>query len=191
MAGEVRQRMIEGAVQLLAQHGFQGTSFANVIELTGAPRGSIYYHFPDGKNELVEAALDLANARAISILGEAEDDTPVAIAERFIGLWRALLRRTDFAAGCSVLGTVVTADSAAVLDRAAQIFRDWRESIAGQLTRSGLTAEQASRLAALLIAACEGAVVLCRAERSMEPLDAVAAELIAHVTSAAARSTAA
>ena len=41
VAGEVRRKMIEGATQLLARHGLQATSFAEVLEHTGAPRGSV------------------------------------------------------------------------------------------------------------------------------------------------------
>ena len=65
VARDVRERMIEGAVRLLARHGLQATSFTEVLELTGAPRGSIYHHFPGGKDELISAAVDRAGARAL------------------------------------------------------------------------------------------------------------------------------
>jgi TetR/AcrR family transcriptional repressor of lmrAB and yxaGH operons len=58
MAGEVRARMVDGAIALLASRGLEGTSFSEVLELTGAPRGSIYHHFPGGTAELVSAAVD-------------------------------------------------------------------------------------------------------------------------------------
>ncbi|HAM27085.1 MAG TPA: TetR/AcrR family transcriptional regulator, partial [Microbacteriaceae bacterium] len=47
--------MAEGAALLLAKHGLQGTSFSEVLELTGAPRGSVYHHFPNGKNQLIDS----------------------------------------------------------------------------------------------------------------------------------------
>ena len=50
----VRQEMVSGAISLLAEKGVQGTSFAVVTEATKTPRGSIYHHFPGGKNELIE-----------------------------------------------------------------------------------------------------------------------------------------
>jgi TetR/AcrR family transcriptional repressor of lmrAB and yxaGH operons len=56
MARDVRDRMIDGAIRLLAQRGLQATSFSEVLELTGAPRGSVYHHFPEGKDQLVSAA---------------------------------------------------------------------------------------------------------------------------------------
>ena len=57
--------MIESAVVLLAKQGYRATSFDAVLERSKAPRGSIYHHFPGGKDELIAAAIDLAGARAI------------------------------------------------------------------------------------------------------------------------------
>ena len=68
MAGDTRARMVAGAARLLAQRGLQETSFSEVLELTGAPRGSIYHHFPLGKDQLVASAVDLAGAHAIALI---------------------------------------------------------------------------------------------------------------------------
>ena len=56
MARDSKEQMIEGAIQLLATKGLQATSFSEVLALTGAPRGSIYHHFPKGKNEMTFSA---------------------------------------------------------------------------------------------------------------------------------------
>ena len=57
---DARRKMIESAAILLATRGLEGTSFSDVLERSGAPRGSIYHHFPEGKDELVDAAIALA-----------------------------------------------------------------------------------------------------------------------------------
>ena len=57
MAGEIRQRMIERTAVLLAKKGLQGTSFSEVLEASGAPRGSLYHHFPKGKSDMAEVVL--------------------------------------------------------------------------------------------------------------------------------------
>ena len=61
MRSEARRKMIESATTLLAMRGVQGTAFSDVLERSGAPRGSIYHHFPRGKDQLVEAAIELAS----------------------------------------------------------------------------------------------------------------------------------
>ena len=63
MGNETRATMIEGAIQLLATRGVHGASLLKVLEHTGAPRGSVYYHFPGGKEELILAALAVTGQR--------------------------------------------------------------------------------------------------------------------------------
>ena len=60
MTDGAADRMVASAVKRWAMHGFQATSFSSVLKDSGAPRGSIYYHFPEGKDQLIAAAIDLA-----------------------------------------------------------------------------------------------------------------------------------
>lgn len=179
MAGDSRARMIDSAVALLATRGLQATSFSEVLEHSGAPRGSVYHHFPGGKDELVGAAVDLAGERAILTLEAHEGESARAIAELFIGMWRALLTATQFRAGCSVAAVTVAADDAHQLDRAGAVFRAWRATLARLLAAGG--AEHPERSAAALIAGCEGAVIMARAERSIEPFELAAADLLERI----------
>lgn len=181
MASDVRERMMRGTMQLLARDGFEGASLADIVAFTGTPRGSIYHYFPGGKDEVVNAALDLAEQGALRVLDETDGEPALRVAERFLGLWRTLLERSDFSAGCSVLGVTVSAGTPDVVAHAAEIFRRWRADLADRLTRGGLHPELAGGAAALLISAAEGAVVLSRAEHSMEPLDTVSAELLGYL----------
>jgi TetR/AcrR family transcriptional repressor of lmrAB and yxaGH operons len=169
--------MVASAVKLLAVHGFQATSFSAVLDDSGAPRGSIYHHFPEGKDQLIAAAIDLAGERALT-LTESFSGLPAAeIVDAFAALWRAVLVRSRFQAGCAVVAVTVSADVPELVDRAAAIFRAWRERLGQAFAAAGVEAERAAALAVTLIAGCEGAVVLCRAEHSLEPLDAVTAQL--------------
>ena len=174
--------MVQGAARLLAERGLQETSFSEVLELTGAPRGSIYHHFPAGKDQLIASAVDLAGAHAIALIDRAAGTSPVELTTFFVGMWREVLVRSHFRAGCSVLAVTVATDSADLLQHAAAVFRNWRIRLAELLHDGGLASEDAARFAALLIASTEGAVVLSRAEQSMEPFELVAEQLTAQVT---------
>src|SRR6202034_3088734 len=118
--------MINGAAQLLAQRGLQGASFAEVLALTGAPRGSIYHHFPNGKDELVAAAIDLAGGYAVQLVELSEGSSAQQVTTHFIGMWRDVLTQSDLGAGCSVLAVTVATDSDELLAHAATVFRTWR-----------------------------------------------------------------
>ena len=179
--------MIERTAVLLAKKGLQGTSFSEVLEASGAPRGSLYHHFPNGKDELVVAALGIASLRAMTVLDQLAGRSAPDVAGAFIALWRAVLDKSEFGAGCAVAAVTVAADSPALLDRAAKVFREWRSRLAELLADGGIESSRALSLSATLIAACEGAVVLARAERSFEPFDLVAAEQLAAVRGATKR----
>ena len=178
MASDTRRRMIESAVTLLAMRGLQGTAFSDVLERSGAPRGSIYHHFPKGKDQLVDAAIDLAGERTLHVLDAVAGASPKAITTYFLDLWREVLVRSNFRAGCSVLAVTVATDSPELLEHAASVFRAWQTRLAELYVAAGLDPATASSFATTLIAASEGAVVLSRAQQSLEPFDQVAAGLI-------------
>lgn len=169
--------MIDGALRLLARQGLQGTSFAEVLQATGAPRGSIYHHFPGGKDELVAAALETAGREAVAGLAGLEGERPERVTERYLALWRDLLEGSDATAGCAVVAVTVATRSDDMLTRAAAVFRSWRVHLTALLAAGGH--RDPAAFAATLVAASEGAVLLSRAERSLEPFDAVAAFLLA------------
>lgn len=179
--GEVRARMVVGAVRLLAANGLEGTSFAEVLAATGGSRGSTYHHFPGGKTELIDAALDLAGAHATAALEAVRGEPAGVVVAEFLGLWRHLLEATELRSGCAVLAVTVAADEPGLLDHAGRIFGDWRARLASLLVEGGLEPTRAPALAALTIAATEGAVALARAERSWEPFDLVESFLLAEV----------
>lgn len=184
MAGDVKQRMIERTAVLLAKKGLQGTSFSEVLEASGAPRGSLYHHFPGGKDELVLAALRATADQALAVLNAAAGRSAIDVARSFIALWRTVLSRSDFGAGCAVVAVTVAAETPALLDTAAASFRGWRSRLADLLAEGGVAEGEAPRLAVSLIAACEGAVILARAEKSFEPFDLVATSQLAMVEAA-------
>jgi AcrR family transcriptional regulator len=169
--------MVQSAVILLAKKGVQATSFSEVLEASGAPRGSLYHHFPDGKDELIAAAVDLAGDRAIGLLDGLTGLPNDEILDAFLGMWRAVLDRSQFSAGCSVLAVTIAPSTPELLEHASSVFRAWRGRLAELFVAGGLTPDAARRYATSVVAASEGAVVLSRAEQSFEPFDLVAEEL--------------
>ena len=187
MASEVKREMIARTAALLAKNGLQRTSFSEILAATGAPRGSLYHHFPGGKDELVLAAVGLAGDYALGALEKMSGRPAIEIAEGFIALWRAILQNSDLHAGCAVAAVTVAADSEVLTKRAGAVFRGWRTRLAELLHQGGLPSERAEPLAATLIAGCEGAVVLARAEESFEPFDLVVSEMVDSVRQASSQ----
>jgi AcrR family transcriptional regulator len=175
-----RRRMVRGAAGLLRERGYTGTGFREVIELTGAPRGSIYHHFPGGKAQLAREAVDYAADLGVdSVQGPLEAGDPVGALRSFVAFWRADFERSGFRAGCPIVAVAVEShdESPELLAAADSAFSRWEAVFSGSLRRAGVEAERADRLANLVIAAVEGAIVVSRARRDPEPLVQAGREL--------------
>src|SRR5690242_20447853 len=68
VASDSRERMVRAAVELFRERGYAATSFGDVLARSGAPRGSIYHHFPGGKEELAAEALSRYTAASTRAL---------------------------------------------------------------------------------------------------------------------------
>ena len=185
--GAVRDRMVEGAVRLLATKGVEGTSFAEVLEATDSPRGSVYHHFPGGKPELLHAALDLASQRGLAAMEATRGQPAAVVVERFLALWRSLLDYSRLTAGCAVVAVTVATTDDDLLDHAGTIFRTWSDLLTDLCHAGGMDNKSARSLAVTVIAATEGAVALCRAERSVETFEEVRSVLLSLVESQSAK----
>jgi TetR/AcrR family transcriptional regulator, lmrAB and yxaGH operons repressor len=176
---DARDRMIRSAALLFRERGVQGTSFADVLDHSGAPRGSIYHHFAGGKTQLAEEATRWAGAYIVATTAAAlDDDDPVEAIRALRRHWDEVLRGTGFEAGCPIVAAALEGDrEPTVRDAAGEVFGEWETMLAAAFERRDVPTARARSLATLMIAAVEGAVVLARAPRSMEPLERVAGEL--------------
>jgi TetR/AcrR family transcriptional regulator, lmrAB and yxaGH operons repressor len=186
MVSNVRDRMVSGAARLLARRGLQATSFSSVLATTNTPRGSIYHHFPGGKDELVIAAIAATEQHALGLLEQQEGATAEQVAQSFLAAWRALLLHSDFDAGCALVAVTVAAENDALRARAADAFHAWQAKLSAALQAGGLAGDDARSAATLLLAASEGAVVICRAQRDIRPFDVITGQLMEHVRRLAA-----
>lgn len=171
--------MIRSAAMLMRERGVEATSFTDVLEHSGAPRGSIYHHFPGGKSQLVEEATRYAgDFLAAGLAAALKADDPVAAVRAFNAGWHATLAESDFAAGCPIVAAALDGNrSPAAREAAAASFARWEDLLAAAIERRGLGPDRARSLAVLIIASVEGAIVLSRAQRSAAPLERVSAEL--------------
>jgi TetR/AcrR family transcriptional regulator, lmrAB and yxaGH operons repressor len=189
MGDDVREKMVLGAMRLLAANGLEGVSFSTVLELTGTPRGSIYHHFPEGKDQLIGLAVERAGQYLLQAMELPAGATAVAVAEHFLGIWRRVLVDSRFQAGCAVLAVTVAASNRAVLSQTQNVFQSWRARLTEQLLQGGLSPDQAKAFSTMLITSVEGAVALSRAAQSSEVFDITATMLLDQLKSLIAATT--
>src|SRR2546427_3113489 len=95
-----RASMVRGAVSLIRSRGLNATSFSDVLAESGAPRGSIYHHFPEGKEQLAVDAIRWTSERVLAHLRAGTAVTASDVLKRFIALWRQVVVASGGAAGC-------------------------------------------------------------------------------------------
>ena len=180
MEKDSRGKMIESAVKLIRTRGLSAASFSEVLADSGAPRGSIYHHFPEGKDQLAAAAVTLTSERVLAYQRAYDGTTPRGVLERFIGMWRRVVEASHGQAGCVVAGVAIdtVADVPGLIDLVRGTFRDWVGLLAAQLLATGLPKPRADAIALATVAGMEGSLILCRAEGTTAPLDTMAAELL-------------
>jgi TetR/AcrR family transcriptional repressor of lmrAB and yxaGH operons len=179
MASDSRASMVRSAASLIRSHGVNATSFSDVLADSGAPRGSIYHHFPEGKQQLAEDAVRWTSERVLAAQRACPATTPREVLDCFVGMWRRVVLASGGAAGCVVAGVAVDSDAAAgaVMDLVRSTFRSWVDLLTEQFAATGVPEQSARPLAVATLAGMEGALILCRAERDVAPLDAVAEQL--------------
>jgi len=177
-----RERMVISAALLIRERGAQPTAIADVLEHSGAPRGSAYHYFPGGRTQLLCEAIDYAGEYIAARIAHAKSGLDVL--DDLIAHYRRQLVRSEYRAGCPVVAVAVEAgdpdkqdQATPVIDRAAAVFARWTDLIAGRLVADGVSAARAEELAMLSTTAIEGAIVVARASRDLKPLDLVQGQL--------------
>jgi TetR/AcrR family transcriptional repressor of lmrAB and yxaGH operons len=181
---DARTRMVRAAATLIGAGGVSATSFSDVLEASGAPRGSIYHHFPGGKRQLVAEAVEWTSEQIQAYQRGCDATTPSGIIEYFVELWRQIVTSSGAHAGCPIaaLATDPYGDDPQLAAAVGRAFEAWTTILTGQLTSAGMSGSDALAVATTTVAAMEGALILCRARGSVAPLDAIATQLNQLVT---------
>jgi AcrR family transcriptional regulator len=171
--------MLISAAEVLRERGAAGVTIDEVLARSGAPRGSVYYHFPEGRNQILTEALQYAGEAITEVIDEAAAKGGMYLVRQFVEFWEDLLVESDFTAGCPVVAAAIGSadDEPQLTTVAGSIFRRWRDALTRAFVSDGFDEPCAASLAIMCIASLEGAVVLCRSTRSVDPLHDVAEQV--------------
>ncbi|MFI6493452.1 TetR/AcrR family transcriptional regulator [Streptomyces sp. NPDC050564] len=183
-----RERIVAGAADMISRRGLSATSIREMAKHAEAPLGSTYHYFPEGKQQLATEAVRYTGEWVARSLRKELEAGPAEGLRAFLALWRKIVVESDFHAGCPVLAVAIEEPPAdeipPALAAAAEVFGEWESLLAASLRAHGAETEEATQLATLIVAAVEGTVAMCRAKRSMQPLDHTAEQLQALITAA-------
>ncbi|MDQ6692938.1 MAG: TetR/AcrR family transcriptional regulator [Chloroflexota bacterium] len=180
-----RDQIVETTCDLLDLQGYHATGLNEIVRASGSPKGSLYYYFPGGKEELTEKALEHVGGivrERIERHLKSEPAPGKAICS-FIRLVAINVEASGYKSGGPI--TTVALETAATSDRlratCERIYASWQRLFKLKLEAGGLQSEQAEALATLTLASLEGGILLCRTQRSPKPLQQIADTLQVHI----------
>jgi TetR/AcrR family transcriptional repressor of lmrAB and yxaGH operons len=167
-------KTLAAAAKLFRQQGYHGTALHDILAAGGSPRGSLYFHFPKGKEEIGEAALTLAGEavrQAIAKAAETSVNVEIFLTRVARGM-AADLEKSDYKEGCPIATTALeTSAHSDVLGAATRTaLQKWENEIKRGLERFGMTTDDAESVATTVLSQLEGALLLARTYRSLEPM---------------------
>jgi AcrR family transcriptional regulator len=173
-ATDSKGKTLAAAARLFRQQGFHGTALHDILASGGSPRGSLYFHFPGGKEEIGEAALGLAGEavrQGIAMAAGTSENAEMFLMRIVRGI-AADLERSDYSEGCPIATTALetSAQSENLGAACRNAFEKWEIEIVRGLQRFGMSPDDAELVATMALSQAEGALLLARTYRSLEPL---------------------
>jgi TetR/AcrR family transcriptional regulator, lmrAB and yxaGH operons repressor len=173
-ASDSKGKTLAAAAKLFRQQGYHGTALHDILAAGGSPRGSLYFHFPRGKEEIGEAALTLAGEavrQAIAQAAETSENAEIFLTRIARGM-ASDLEKSGYREGCPVATTALeTSAQSDVLGAATRTaFQKWENEIKRGLQRFGMASDQADSVATTVLSQLEGALLLARTYRSLAPM---------------------
>jgi TetR/AcrR family transcriptional regulator, lmrAB and yxaGH operons repressor len=178
-----REQILTATCTLMEMQGYHATGLNEIVKASGAPKGSLYYHFPQGKEEIAaQAVLQsgqlLAERTRAGLAADASPSAAVgALAETIAGY----IETSGFQAGGPLQAVAVeTASTSERLNAACrEAYQLLQAAFEDKLREAGIAPERAAQLAGLITAAFEGGIILSRTYHSGDPLRRVGAEIAA------------
>jgi TetR/AcrR family transcriptional repressor of lmrAB and yxaGH operons len=182
-ADNSRSRLLAAASRLFQEKGYAATGLSEILRTAGAPKGSLYHHFPKGKAELTAAAMRGAGKTLRDALRQARASTPDAASaiEHFADTLAGWLESSSFTRGCPIATVVLECapgpgDIAQTLQTALSRTIDL---VAEMIEADGATPQRARALGEFTLAALEGALILARAQADAGPVKRAGAQAAA------------
>ena len=167
--------MVDTAAALFRRQGYAATGLSQILHEAGVKPGSLYHHFPQGKQQLAAAVVDGSGAAIEQLLRRfLASGRPVAdIVDRWVDLLADGLS-ADGRDGCPIepIATESVNASALVREASARAFTGWCKAIEERLRADGWPTADAESVAVAVISLIEGALILSRIAGDARALDA-------------------
>lgn len=168
-----REDLIEAAVELFRARGYEGVGVAELLEKSGAPRGSLYFHFPGGKEEIgIEAVRRVGESVAGQFRTLSDSGVNMeTFVDRVFKTTAKGIKDRDYKASCPIaaIAAEMGSNNPSLNEAVVKCFAAWEQEIADAALKRGFTAKNAADFASAMLASIEGAMVVSKAQGSVTP----------------------
>lgn len=176
-----RQPIVDAAVTLFRRHGFAGTGLNDIVDTSGAPKGSLYHYFPAGKASIAAAAVEEAGqrvARTMTMLAN-ETRSTADLLRAHARLLSGWMRMSGFRDGCPITSVLLglAPKDRAVAEAGRKAYAVRIDVLKRKLASDGFSPARTGPLAVLCVSTLQGALIQARVERSSAPIETAADEL--------------
>ena len=169
-----KYNLVRTAMRLFRRQGYASTGLQQILDESGAPKGSLYYYFPNGKEQLAEAAVEMAGGLIREMLeGHARrNKDPKRFLRAYCRTMAGWMEESKYRSGCPIATTLLenAPDSPAITESGREAINGWTQVIAGVFERAGKSRREAREKAQLIVCAMEGALILARVGQSSKPI---------------------
>ncbi|MDZ5608109.1 TetR/AcrR family transcriptional regulator [Bacillus pseudomycoides] len=183
-----KEKLLNAASKLFRKQGYHATSLSQITKESNAPRGSIYYYFPEGKEQLAKEAIQRTGKKVKSYLEESlalEEDAALAIHNHIERAVRKITQQKihfDTNISLAAMSTEVWSSNETLRQACEEVYEEWEQVYVDKLMRSGYEPEEAKRLGVAIQAWTEGAYVLSLSRKDVSPLLIVSEQILKLLT---------
>ena len=168
-------------MRLFRRNGYSATGLNDIVDASGAPKGSLYHYFPAGKASIAEATVIEAGRRVAETLRKLAATMPStgALLKEHARLLAGWMKQSGFRDGCPITTVLLelAPEDRSVTEAGRQAYAVRLGVLTDKLIADGIPKRRAERLAILCTSAMQGALIQARVERTGAPVLTTAEEL--------------
>jgi TetR/AcrR family transcriptional regulator, lmrAB and yxaGH operons repressor len=174
-----RESLIHATAKLIRQQGVNATGINEILRVVGIPKGSLYHHFPGGKDELVIAALHyakeyLSQKFKMAMKGKASVEKGL---EAVLDDYAAGLQKSNYSSGCpmATVALEVAGNNEAIRQACNEVLDYWIDSLVAYFKHKNSKAGKKEAME--FMTRLEGALLIAQIQKSDRPLKALKGQL--------------
>jgi len=174
MGTDTKSLIIDMTTTLFQQKGYLGIGLNEILKACEISKGSLYHHFPNGKEELLIACLHSLNEAITTDMEEifqhhsSTQAATQAMIEKLVVQFdrEGMITGYTFSSIVSEMGSL----SEPVRNACALSFTKIQEIYSSKLVADGFSKETASSISLMMTASIEGGIMLCLTKKTSDPL---------------------